>query len=168
MKKLSFILMIIITTLSCNINIFGSGGYTTKSTPSNNSFKAYMSYKTITNTSSSQYKLQQRATTGKYGIRTVNGRYCIAVGSYYTTTIGTKIDIIMENGNVIQCVLGDVKADVHTDSLNRANSNGCIVEFIVDIASLDSTCRRMGDMSYVSSDGLKGEIKYIRVYDEVI
>lgn len=168
MKKLSFVLMIIITILSCNVNIFGSGGYTTKSTPCNNSFKAYMSYKTITNISSSQYKLQQRATTGKYGIRTVNGRYCIAVGSYYTTTIGTKIDIVMENSNIIQCVLGDVKADAHTDSLNRANPNGCIIEFLVDMNTLDKTCKRMGDMSYVPSGGLKGEIKYIRVYDEVI
>lgn len=166
MKKLFLVLTVILTVITSVI--VNGAGYTTKPVPTNNSFRAYMSYKTITSRNSPQYKLQQRAATGNYGIRTVDGRYCIAVGSYYTTKIGTKIDIVMSNGNIINCILADCKADAHTDCTNRANSNGCVVEFIVDTNSLDSKCRKMGDMSYVPSGGLQGNIKALRIYDEVI
>ena len=137
--------------------------YVDMSTPSKNGFKSYMSYKCITNTSSKQYKLQQSCYTGNYGIRMKDGRYCIAVGSYYTTKIGTKIDLIMENGATIKCILADCKADAHTDSTNRQNPNGSIAEFIVDMNSLNRTAKRMGDVSYCS-EKFKGEIKKIRVY----
>ena len=137
--------------------------YVDMSTPSKNGFKSYMSYKCITNTGSKQYKLQQSCYTGNYGIRMKDGRYCIAVGSYYTTKIGTKIDLIMENGATIKCILADCKADAHTDSTNRQNPNGSIAEFIVDMNSLNRTAKRMGDISYCS-EKFKGEIKKIRVY----
>ena len=137
--------------------------YVDMDTPSNNSFKSYMSYKCITNTGSKQYKLQQSCYTGNYGIRMKDGRYCIAVGSYYTTKIGTKIDLIMKNGATIKCILADCKADAHTDSTNRQNPNGSIAEFIVDMNSLNRTAKRMGDISYCS-EKFKGEIKKIRVY----
>lgn len=137
--------------------------YTNMSTPSQNGFKSYMSYKCITDTSSKQYSLQKSCYTGDYGIRMKDGRYCVAVGSYYTTKIGTKIDLIMENGATIKCILADCKADAHTDSTNRQNPNGSIAEFIVDMNSLDKTAKRMGDISYCS-EKFKGEIKKIRVY----
>lgn len=165
MKKSFLVLATILMVVLTIVTAFGAGGYTTKPVPSNNSFKAYMSYKAIMKGNSPQCKLQKKAYTGNYGIRMVDDRYCVAVGSYYTTQIGTKIDVIMENGNVVKCILGDGKSDRHTDPTHRANSNGCVVEFLVDINSLDRTCRRMGDMSYVSSGGLKGEIKALRVYD---
>lgn len=145
-------------------NVFAQG-YVTKSVPNNNGFKAYMSYTAITNKNSAQYKLQQKATTGEYGIRKVGDRYCIALGSYYTTQIGTKVDVVMKNGNVVKCILGDVKANIHTDSTNRANPNGCVVEFLVDMQRLNNVCRKMGNMSYVPSGVLKGEIESIRVYN---
>lgn len=137
--------------------------YVDMDTPSNNSFKSYMSYKCITNRSSKQYKFQQECYTGNYGIRMKDGRYCIAVGSYYTTKIGKKIDLVMENGVIIKCILADCKANAHTDSTNRQNPNGSIVEFIVDMNSLHSKSRRMGDLSYCNKK-FKGEIKKIRVY----
>lgn len=135
-------------------------------TPSNNSFKSYMGYKTITSKNSNQYKLQQNAyTDDKTGIRMVDNKYCIAVGSYYTTDIGTHIDLIMENESVVECILADVKADIHTDITNRQNPNGSIVEFIVDTKNMDKMSKKMGDMSY-ADERLEGEIKYIRVYKE--
>ena len=137
--------------------------YVDMDTPSNNSFKSYMSYKCITNRSSKQYKFQQKCYTGNYGIRMKDGRYCIAVGSYYTTKIGKKIDLVMENGAIIKCILADCKANAHTDSTNRQNPNGSIAEFIVDMNSLNRTAKRMGDVSYCS-EKFKGEIKKIRVY----
>ena len=135
-------------------------------TPSNNSFKSYMGYKTITSKNSNQYKLQQKAHTDpNTGIRMVSDRYCIAVGTYYTTEIGTYIDLVMENGSIVECILADVKANAHTDSTNRQNPNGSIVEFIVDTKNMDKMSKKMGNISY-ADERLKGEIKYIRVYKE--
>ncbi len=139
--------------------------YEDMDTPSDNSFKSYMSYRCITDKSSKQYKFQQKCETGKYGIRVRNDRFCIAVGSYYTTKIGTKIDLVMKNGSIIECVLGDCKDDGDTDKSNRQNPNGSIVEFIVDMNELDNMASKMGDLSYCSKE-FEGEIKYIRVYKE--
>ncbi len=106
--------------------------YNDMETPLNNSFKSYMSYKCIKDKSSKQYKFQQKSETGDYGIRVVKDRFCIAIGSYYTTKIGKKVDLIMKNGKIIKCILGDCKNDKDTDKSNRQNKNGSIVEFIVD------------------------------------
>lgn len=45
--------------------------------------KTWMPYTAITSRGSKQYKLQQIAYTGDYGIRMVNGRYCVALGSHF-------------------------------------------------------------------------------------
>lgn len=104
----------------------------------NPNFKAYMPYTAITNTASAQYKLlngENAYTDSQTGARMVNGRYAIAVGSGYTSEIGDKIDVYLSNGVIIHCILGDVKADCHTDSTNTYNTyNGNVVEFIVDYA----------------------------------
>lgn len=133
-------------------------------TPNNDSFKSYMDYRTLSDKTSLQYDLQQQAYTNSLtGIRMINDRYLIAVGSYYTTEIGVYLDVILENGTVIQCVLGDVKNDNHTDLTNRQNSNGSVVEFIVDINTLNSVVKQQGDISYVNED-FEGEIDSIYVY----
>lgn len=134
--------------------------------PSNNSIKSYMDYRYITLKSSKQYALQKSlAYTGDNGIRMVGDRYCIAVGSYYTTTIGQYIDVELENGNVIKGILADCKDDKHTDSTNRINPNGSVVEFVVDTDALDKTAKKTGDISYVNEWNSK--IVNIKVYDKV-
>lgn len=137
--------------------------YITKYVPSNNSFKSYMSYKAITSKSSPQYKLQQQAYTGEYGIRMVDGRYCIALGSFYSNKIGTKIDLVMANGSVLKCILSDQKANIHTDAQNIRAQDGSVVEFVIDKNSLHPMAKRMGNISY-AADKFSGEIKEIRVY----
>lgn len=134
--------------------------------PSNSGFKSYMSYKSITSKSSYQYKLQsQYAYTGNYGIRQVNGRYCIAIGTFSTASVGTYVDLILENGTVIPCIVGDFKAPVHTDSSNIVTlHNGCVSEFIVDINNLHSTAKRMGNVSYCE-DSWKSPVKEMKVYN---
>lgn len=124
---------------------------------------SYMDYRCITNTSSKQYKLQRRAYTGNYGIRQVKGRYCIAVGSYYTTKIGTKIDLVLNNGTVVPCILADCKANKHTDRYNQKTSDGSLVEFVVNTSSLTRMARRMGDISY-SNSKWRSKIKKIIIY----
>lgn len=143
--------------------------YKSYSVPSNSGFKSYMDYKYITATDSAQYQLQHSyAQTSDSGIRTVNDRYCIAVGSYFTDDIGQYIDLILENGTVIQCVLADQKADAHTDRRNMfTNSNGCLSEFVVDTNSLNDNARIIGDISYCNSNW-NSPVKEIKVYDKNI
>lgn len=129
-------------------------------------FKSYEDYRAITSKVSKHYKLQNEyAITSPDGLRKVNGRYCIAVGSYFTTAIGQYIDVILENGTVISCILGDQKSDAHTDALHIAHkSDGSIVEFIVDLDVLDSIPRGMGSVSYVYEEW-KSPVAQIIVYD---
>ena len=134
--------------------------------PAKNGIKSYMDYRCITSVSSKQYKLQANAAyTGTYGLRMVNGRYCIALGSYYTTTIGQYVDVELENGKVIKGILADCKSDAHTDSTNRINPNGSVVEFVVDTRALDYASMIMGDISYVN--GWDSKVVNVRVYDKV-
>lgn len=138
---------------------------TEKDVPPNNSFKSYMDADTITSRNTDQYKLKAKYIIDeKTGIWTVDERYCIAVGSYYTQSIGTYIDVVMESGNVLHCILGECKRNRDTDYTNRQNPNGSVVEFIVNISSMPSMVRKMGNCSYACEE-MKGEIKSIIVYD---
>lgn len=129
-------------------------------------FKSYEDYRAITSKASKHYKLQNEyAVTSPDGLRKVDDRYCIAVGSYFTTAIGQYIDVILENGTVISCILGDQKSDAHTDALHIAHqSDGSIVEFIVDLEVLDSIPRQMGNISDVYPEW-KSPVVQIIVYD---
>ena len=118
------------------------------------SFKAYMSYTSINSTTSLQYKLQQKAITDKNGFRILDDKYMVAVGTYYAKTCGEEIIVTLEDGKEINCIVSDIKQDIHTDSKNQ-HRNGNVVEFIVDINKINSESRKRGDMSY---SGLKGNI----------
>ena len=138
---------------------------TEKDVPSNNSFKSYMDADTITSRNTDQYKLKDKYVIDEQtGIWTVDERYCIAVGSYYTQSIGTYIDVVMENGSTLHCILGECKRNRDTDHTNRQNPNGSVVEFIVNTSSMPSMVRKMGNCSYACEE-MKGEIKSIIVYD---
>lgn len=138
---------------------------TEKDVPSNNSFKSYMDADTITSRNTDQYKLKAKYVIDEQtGIWTVDERYCIAVGSYYTQSIGTYIDVVMENGSTLNCILGECKRNRDTDYTNRQNPNGSVVEFIVNTSSMPSMVRKTGNCSYACEE-MKGEIKSIIVYD---
>ncbi|WP_288682349.1 SH3 domain-containing protein [uncultured Eubacterium sp.] len=111
---------------------------------------SFMDYRCITNTSSKQHKLQRKAYTGNYGIRQVEGRYCIAVGSYYTEKVGTYIDLELKNGTVIPCILADCKADRDTDGMNQKTADGSLIEFVVDTPQLSRKVRQRGDVAYAT------------------
>ena len=135
--------------------------------PQNRGFKSYMDYRSITSTSSKQYKLQKLyAVNGDYGIRTVNGRYCIALGSHFTSNIGQYIDLVLANGTIIPCILADQKADIHTDKNNIVTlHNGCVSEFIVDTQCLDELAKKMGNISYCKNEW-KSTVNKVIVYDK--
>lgn len=131
-----------------------------------NSIKTFMPYTAITLKSSAQYKLQQMAYTGNYGIRQVDGRYCVALGSAYTTNIGQFVDLILANGNVIHCILADCKADKDTNSEGTLTvHDGSLVEFVVDSQALSRKVRYAGDISKACEEW-ESPVESIIVYEE--
>ena len=77
----------------------------------NTEFKTYMDYRTITDTSSPQYDLQQHAYTDSQGIRRVDGDVCVALGTAYADSCGERFEITLDSGNSFTAVVGDIKAD---------------------------------------------------------
>lgn len=114
------------------------------------SFKSYESYENITRQSSPQYKLQQEAYTGDYGIRMIEDRYCVAMGSYWATEIGTKLDIYLESGELIKVILGDNKQDQHTQNNHRVGCNDRdVIEFIVDLSEIPHEVKSCGNFNKI-------------------
>lgn len=123
------------------------------------SFKTYMDYRAITNKRSWQWGLQTRAYTNEEGFRMIDGKYLVAMGTYYSNGYGEEFIITLDSGEELNVMVGDIKANRHTDSTNRyITRNGNIVEFIVDTNVLGSMSRRMGNVSY---SGLWGGITKI-------
>lgn len=143
--------------------------YQTYSVPDNNGFKSYMPYQAITAINSPQHYLQHNfAYTGNYGIRQIDGRYCVAIGSHFTSKIGQYFDLVLKNGTIIPCVLADQKADEDTDSDNiMTEHNGCVSEFIVNVGSLNKYAKRDGNISSCTDDW-NSPVVEIRVYQENI
>lgn len=140
--------------------------YTIRDIPEYSGMKSFMDYRKITDGSSPQYKLQQYAYTGNYGIREIDGRYCVAVGHSITTKIGTYLDLILENGTVIHCVLADQKNPEHTDGIFTLHSD-CASEFIIEDESLNYKASVYGDISKCNSDWGSPVVK-IKVYEKRI
>ena len=134
--------------------------------PKTRGFKSYMPYTAITNKKSKQYKLQQIASTGAYGIRVVDSRYLVAIGTAFNAEVGTYIDLILEDGFVIPCIVGDIKSPKHTDSTNMVTSaNGCVSEFIIDSKTLHKSIKRSGDVSSCN-ENWSGCVRAIVVYSK--
>jgi hypothetical protein len=118
------------------------------------SFKTYMDYRTITNRTSMQWALQQDAYTDEQGFRRYDGKYMIALGTYYSPSVGKEFRITLDSGVVVDAIVGDVKQDIHTDETNRfIPFNGNIVEFIVDVQAMDALPKKLGDVSVLGLDG---------------
>lgn len=122
----------------------------------NTKMYTYMDYTCITNTSSTQYKLQQSAWTDENGLRRYGDDYMIAMGTYYAPECGIRYRIALENGTQFTAIIGDVKDNSITDKYNmytpcygdeevKAN----VIEFIVDTPQLDSFARKMGTISMI-------------------
>lgn len=133
------------------------------------SFKSFMSWQNITSRSSMQWKLQNWAayTDWYTGLREIDGRVCVALGSYYGAKIGSYVDLIMENGSTIKCIMADQKADEHTDPTHRwHSSDGSVGEFLVEKSALPKVVRQMGDISYIHPV-YQGNISKIKVYEKM-
>ena len=129
------------------------------------SFKAYMDYNCITDDTTAQWELQQIAYTDEYGLRKIGTDYCVAVGSYYSETVGERFKITLDNDSEFTVIISDLKKDEHTDSSNRYSpvydENGefysaNVLEFIVDTDQLHSMVTTLGTVSYY--DEFEGNI----------
>lgn len=124
--------------------------------------KTYEYYTAITSKRSKQYQLQQYAVTDEKGFRRIDDRYLVAVGTYFQAPTGTYIDIVLENGTVIPCIVGDIKANKDTDANNVYSKCGCASEFMVDKTFVALTgCK--GDVSNVM-ENWNSKVIQINVY----
>lgn len=124
----------------------------------NSEFKSYMHYEKIVTKTSEQYKLQQNA-YNKGVFRMYNDCYMIAVGTGWGFVVSDYVDVKLDTGVILKCIIGDIKQDVHTDSSNRFKiqdgyfRNGKqminVIEFIV--CDINETMAKYGDISKVDS-----------------
>ena len=120
--------------------------------PNYGGMKKWLDYRCFSSRTA-QGRLQKYAFTDSNGLRQVNGCYCIAIGSRFKTKIGQRIDLVLKNGTVIPCVMGDQKADIHTDTTNtfsNTNRNLCCSEFIVSTKQLTKEAAHRGDTSFIA------------------
>lgn len=131
--------------------------------------KTYAYYTAVTAKSSPQYKLLRSDacyTDPETGIRMVDGYYCVALGSYYGTKIGTKYKITLDDNGTkreINVILCDQKSNRHTDSNHQyARNNSDIVEFYVEKHRIPKGIR--GD--YGRLEQFSGDVVAIEQYVE--
>ena len=123
--------------------------------------KSYEYASAITSKGSEAYKLKTMCIPDTQGFLRYDDRYIVAVGTYFNATVGTFIDIELENGTIIPAIVGDIKADIHTDQ-NNIYSMGtkCATEFIVDKSFKECT----GDVS-ILNPGWDSKVISISVYE---
>jgi len=103
-------------------------------------FKSYMDYRKITNTSTRQWRLQQTATTDEHGFRKVGDFYMVAMAKMYGP-VGTKYLITFSGGQQMPVIIGDLKAG--TDCLQKEDNS--LIEIIVDSTIMPSNIKRSGN-----------------------
>lgn len=137
--------------------------------PTKVTFKAYEDADYITNSTKTAHgKLKKKYhLDSKTGVWMVGNRYCIAMGSYYSKKIGTKIDLVLchkGKKRILKCIIADVKSDRHTTNNYRiCRNSGGLVEFVVRTSSIPRQAKLMGDVSYAHKK-FKGKTIKIKVY----
>ena len=160
---------VLIKTLLFVLVLFSFGSTTQAATtydaPSNSNFKSYMDYRTITCKASNQYKLQQLSVTNEDGLRMYDNRYCIALGTGFNVDVGDYVDVWLGD-RMLECVVGDIKQDVHTGPDNKQIvHNGNVVEFIVEKDKLDEYVAKTGSIANI--EGFDGDVTQVVVHDDM-
>lgn len=98
------------------------------------SVHSYMGWQCITSKSSNQYKLRESAGMNfdEEGFGKIGDRYVVATTTTFGN-VGDYIDVVQEDGTVIKCIIGDIKAQGKEGCNEWGHNNGhCVVEFVVD------------------------------------
>lgn len=128
---------------------------------------SYMDFRTITAPETLQYQMQYdgyTVTDASTGIRKRGDRYMIALGQEFGLT-GTEVDVHLENGVEIPCVIGDSKE--YFDTINdegRIGNDGGIVEFIVDTDYLPDEVVWLGSNEAQFNHSWQSPVDYIVIY----
>lgn len=130
---------------------------------------SYMDWRTITDPDSEQWALQQFCYTDPTtGIRMCNGRYCIALGQEHTDRKGQYVDVTLDNGIVIQCIVADCKRYCDTQGgYGVIGADGGIVEFVVDEYCLPSDVILMGSNEAQFDWAWQSPVRKVAVLDTV-
>lgn len=98
----------------------------------------YMPYTAVTNRGTTQYQVLNGSDAWSdpaTGLRMVGDRICIAIGQGYGLKAGDKVDVVLDDGSIVKCILGDMKALVDTDPSARYQATDRnVVEMVVDYA----------------------------------
>lgn len=137
-------------------------------------WKPWAWYTAITATDSPQWRLQQIAKTDENGLRIVkdpNGveRFCIAMEPAWaggtSKDIGRCVDLVMESGAVLHCVLADTKkVENSKDRAGVYGKHGELAEFLVDGTKLNPAAKRSGTVSSIGG-AFSEEATEVRVFD---
>lgn len=101
--------------------------------------KTYMDYTLITDKTSEQYRfIQDNCEVSDNGFLMVDNEwYCVALGNYFSDSIGTKYIITLGNGNQIKIIKTEIKDNLHTCDLNYQHKiDGSVIEFLLDTSKL--------------------------------
>ena len=111
-------------------------------------------------------EINDLAEPDKDGFMKLDDRYLIAVGSRFDTVPGQYIDLVLDNGIVIECIMGDAKADCDTDSTNTFTYRSrCCSEFIIDKHTIRSDIKERGNASLKYSTW-DSPVDKVIVYDQ--
>lgn len=126
--------------------------------------KSFTDYRVYNIEGTPHYRLQNQCCTDQLGLRRFGEDYCVAVGSYYSTDIGDRFEVTLDNGFVFTVIVSDTKADYDTDEQHmytpcvnyNGEKSGNLLEFIVDIESISKEMYAYGSVDYHSQ--FKGNI----------
>lgn len=151
--------------------------YTALSVPNiNSSFKTWMPYQIWEEnnaTNSTQYKFFKKwgwvdnqgfvRCSAERDLGIEDDYYMVALGSYYGTSLGTKYKITLDTGNVFYAILGEFKANIHTNSTHQYSPrNNDVVEFVIDETTLNPTVKSAGSANvYMPLNGKVAKIERI-------
>ena len=102
----------------------------------NSSKKTFMGYGAVKSRNTVQWQVlnddEHSWSDEKTGFRMYDDRICIAIGQGYALP-GDKVDVVMKNGSVLRCIIGDAKAKHDTDpTWSYQRYDGSVIEMIVD------------------------------------
>lgn len=131
-------------------------------------FKSYMDFEMVTATSSNQYKLRMHPDTSvdANGWYTHKGFPVIAVHSRYAK-VGDLIRVEFVNGEIWDCVVGDIKgidAEDQEWGIHAGGGSGSIVEFVVSTDKMPVKARQLGSLA-AALKIMEGAVKSISTTD---
>lgn len=126
----------------------------------------YMDLDAITNPTTPQYERKKLYWLSSQGLWCCGNDYVVAMGSAWGE-VGTRYEVTTNTGNRYTVVIGDTKADMHTDGSNRytlaktsIGDFANVIEFIVNVETLPQKPRITGNIGCLTQ--FNGDIVSLR------